>query len=166
MNKYLTHPIGRRQLAFINYDPINERTLDPENSIDRRTYPEIPEHLFYTVRRAKKIAGKLSSRQLMAIAADLDVIYRKSHVALSVQFEQQKYNYISAGLANQLKAYLAAGSHNISRSQWSIYFSVLALSLAGEVLNTLYPSQQYNEQIGNEVCLSTHSPDQLSLIHI
>tara|TARA_R100000687_G_C6451311_1_gene165453 strand:- start:2062 stop:2952 length:891 start_codon:yes stop_codon:yes gene_type:complete len=155
--------LGRRRLAFIDYNPFEDKRISPKSLSDRSSLPEIPEPIHDAVRRAKAISGHLEQSLLFEIAGILDTAYRDKTSLIaskSKEFEQSPYDHIPANESDHLEAFLCKSGDMIPGEERALYFCVLTYSLAGEVLNTLYPSDEYIRYTADEIdFLRMHRPD-------
>jgi len=140
--------MGRRSISFISYNPYIDQKIDPISSDDLFKYPGLPHCIHDAVFRAKKLATNMPIEQLREQARLIDGYLLNSSVPGIKDLEKSGRDYGSADESDQLKSYLNHAEHDIPNEQYSVLFGVLALSLAGEIVNTLWPSENYLQEIG------------------
>jgi len=140
--------MGRRSISFISYDPYTDQRIDPASSDDLYKYSELPHCIHDAVFRAKKLTDNLPVERLREEAILLDHYLLNSSVPGVKDLEYSGRNYGAADESDQLKSYLRYAEHDIPGEKYAVLFGVLALSLAGELVNTLWPSEAYLEKIG------------------
>ena len=144
--------MGRRAISLITYDPYEDRRIDPKSSANIFSCPELPGHIHDAVARAKKLIGYMELEQLKAITKQLDSMVNGHYYRLK-ELESSDKDYVPADESDNLRAYLKYADHNYPDRDWPVLFGALALSLAGEIVNTLWPSKEYIAAIGGEVSL-------------
>lgn len=131
---------GRRVISFVSYNPFTDQRIDPISSADLYKYKELPGCIHDAVRRAKRLVVTESLEGLRDLAARID-FYSKHHV--SQVFLDSIDKYVSADESDELMHYLEYGDHNVPVEEFPQLFGCLALSLTGELVNTLWPSDEY-----------------------
>lgn len=136
--------LTRHQLSFISYDPFADERIDPTNADNLFRHPELPDCIHDAVVRAKKLIGPLSSDELTQQAGALTKMLGDGQVytAHSLDAEPGR-DYIPAHEPDCLTAYLHYVQHEIPAERRAALFGLLALSLAGEIANTLWPSDTF-----------------------
>lgn len=145
--------MGRRAISFISYNPFEDTRIDPKLSQDMYRYPELPTYIHDSVRRAKRLVSGMSYEDLVQKSKELDRMVTQSFY-LSNELSDSPGSYTSADESDCLRAFLHHAPHNLPQETWHLYFGVLALSLAGEIVNTIWPSKEYLEEVGPELSLT------------
>tara|TARA_R110002110_G_scaffold14698_1_gene67581 strand:- start:3891 stop:4745 length:855 start_codon:yes stop_codon:yes gene_type:complete len=134
----------RHQLAFVSYDPFTDQRIDPLDGSDLHKRPELPRCAHDAVARAKKLVNKLSSADIRSQAGELAALLEQGQFCIGRKLEQQnERNYVFSDEPDLLSAYLTNADHDIPPERWPELFGILTLSLAGELVNLLWPSDAY-----------------------
>lgn len=139
--------MGRRAISFISYDPYKDQRIDPASSKDLFKNQELPSCIHDAVSRAKKLVKLMPTSDLSKIAANLDRMVSCHHYAFE-QLNNSTKNYSQSDESDNLEAFLIHANHDYPAQEWPIIFGALTLSLAGEIINTLWPTPEYIEEIG------------------
>lgn len=143
--------MGRHAIAFISYDPYSDQRIAPQNHRDLLPHKELPPYIHDAVFRAKDLVGHLSHEELMDLAAKIDrYILGASGVAF-FQGSQSERNYRPANESDRLLSFLMHGKHQEPTEDWAKLFGGLTLCLAGEIINTLWPSNEYLHEVEGEL---------------
>ncbi len=135
----ITHP------SFISYDPFKDQRIDPSSSDGLFIHEEVRGALHDAVARAKELIGPVETKELNERALLVAQMVRDGaiHHALDDEKEDGQRDYKLGGEPDYLKAYLTHVDHDQPFEQWPALFGVLTLSLAGELINLLWPSDAY-----------------------
>jgi hypothetical protein len=138
--------VARQALAFISYDPYTDQRIDPVNASDIYKFTEIPICLHDAVRRAKHLVNKMPINDLKKCAQMVE-----GYISMGSSYQVNELNvsgrsYCSSSMSDDLRAFLQYADHDESVANKPILFGVLTLCLAGEIINTLYPSNKHNQQ--------------------
>lgn len=134
----------RRSISFISYDPYTDQRIDPMRGSDLHKHPEIPSCIHDAVSKAKYLVGNRPHKELLEYAFGLDVIAQDSSFLLRQKSRfQGERDYSSADETDKLLAFIEQNEDSYSLEEWPVLFGVLALSFAGEIINTVWPSEAY-----------------------
>jgi hypothetical protein len=134
----------RHQLAFASYDPFTDDRIDPTDAERIFAYTELPTCVHDAVARAKRLVDKLDRDALTQRAGELTQMLGDGLVYTATALKDNtERDYAPAQESDCLKAYLEYATHSHLPEQWPSLFGLLALSLAGEITNTLWPSEPF-----------------------
>lgn len=145
--------MGRRAISLISYNPYTDQRIDPLDADDIYKNKDIPSYIHDAVRRAKDLVGDISIEIL-----NKHVLKVNKYLILGAPFQaaidrlnDSSRNYCSSNQSDELRDFLEYADHDESEFNKPILFGVLTLSLAGEMINILYPSDEYKKEVGGEL---------------
>jgi hypothetical protein len=145
--------VARQALAFISYNPYVDQRIDPLKAEDLYKYKDIPSCIHNAVRCAKELVNDMPIEKLKETSLKIDG-YLLSGAPFSVglsKIQNSNRDYCPTSQSDELKDFLEYGDHDEPDDNKSILFGVLALCLAGEIINILYPSKEYISIVGDEL---------------
>jgi len=145
--------------AFFSYDPYEDQRIDPLDG-DHNCYPEVPFYLHSAVHRAKKLVNYTPIDDLLLEISLVNRIVDMAAFYYEIREKDANGGILYSGRAGALKDYLLASnryskitfsyqedsfslSDAIPIEKWPRMFGVLALSLAGDIVNELWPTKEY-----------------------
>lgn len=154
--------MGRRSISFTSYDPYNDSRIDPRDSRDLYRFPELPDTIHDTVRRAKILVGVTTLDELKDRAEKIETYCKYGKMESAKSLFASNYNYMRAGESRDLMNYLKFCDHEIPVDEHPRLLGILAMSLAGEIVNALWPSGEYLglEKVAREIAwVKSINPD-------
>jgi len=145
--------------AFFSYDPYEDQRIDPLDG-DRERYPEVPFYLHSAINRAKKLVNYTPINDLLQEISLVNRIADMAAFYYEIRERDANGKILYSGRSGALKDYLLASNHYskmtfsyqedsfslsdaIPIEKWPRMFGVLALSLAGDIVNELWPTEEY-----------------------
>lgn len=151
--------LTRHQLAFVSYAPFTDTRIDPSDADSLFKHAELPTCLHDAVARAKKLMGTMDGHELTKRAGDLTQMLGDGQIyTANTITDDAERDYALAQESDCLKAYLEQATHSLPHEQWPSLFGLLALSLAGEIANALWPSEIF---LRHETTASSQTMDKL-----